>query len=615
MSIFKNAFIIVLVVCFFSCKKEEKTEIIDAPPFATAGTNQDNIEDFQVTLNADSLKSGQSGKWTVGKGLTESKVFFSDYTKPDSKFNGMPGETYQLKWTVTAGSKIFSESIVNITFKPLQAIIENISPLNKTKFNLVGNKYDKGVWSIEGKYAQLNNQIYGGTEIPTINSPSIEFQGYAHTKYKITWTTYYGSKSASATLDFTTGDYLEDEALEDLQLDKSSSRVVYDNGHITELHLNASGIAWILQDTLQYPALQALVYLKRLELRGSATFRFPTIIGDKYLQLEYLNMEDTDIGSIADNIGNLKKLKTLIITHSQHNSKIPSLPESIGNLESLEYLDLAAISLEYIPESFSKLEHLKYFNFQLNPVLKLPDNLGNMKKLEYLVGSTEQDIPASVSKLINLRRLQISNTAVNPKLPADIGKLKALDTLRIVGDYKELPASFTNLTNLRFLEMSTPPLASIPEDFGKLKKLSHLQIGGLLKTFPDSFTDLANLETLITGGSLEYFPKQFGKLKKLSTLLCEFGNLKALPETFGQLESLEDLRLRSNAITSIPSSFFDLPKLRSVNLSYNKISIISDDFSKLSGTLKQFYFNGNNYTAADGIRLKGLLPWTQLYVN
>lgn len=614
MHFLKKLTLLIFAISLAACKKDERTEIIPAEPFATAGTNQNDIDEFKVKLNADSLRSGQSGKWTIEKGLVESKVFFSDDTKADATFNGMPGESYDLKWTVISAGKKFSEAIVKVSFKPLKAIIENTTPANQTKFYLSANKYDKGEWTIEGKYAFFLNQIHGGTVVEARNSPYVEFQGYANRTYKFTWTTYYGSKSASTTVEMKTGAYLETEALDDLELNADSHRLTYENNHIVGLDLSASGIAVILKDTVQYPALQSLVHLKTLNLRGSATFDFPQVIGAKYLQLEYLNMDDTRIVAIADNIGNLKKLKWLILSHIQGGNRISSLPENIGGLENLEYLDLNYIGLQYIPESFSKLTKLKYFKFELNPVVKLPNNLGNMKALEVLRGYTDQDIPASVSKLTNLRVLYFSNKATNPKLPGDFGNLKELDSLILGGAYTELPASFCDLTKLKFIQMTTPNMAALPQEFGNLKAVEVLQIGGLMKTFPDSFAELSNLQTLITGGSLEYLPANFGKLKNLSTLICESGNLKALPSTIGQLSSLETLKIRQNLLESLPAGFFDLPKLKFLELSYNKIASVSNDFSKLSNTLLQFYFYGNNYSPADGIRLKQLLPKTAVYL-
>ncbi|QIL40694.1 leucine-rich repeat domain-containing protein [Pedobacter sp. HDW13] len=320
----RNILLITIILFLFACKKEEEILIIPAKPFATAGTNQNDVEKFQVTLNADSLKPGQSGKWTIEKGLIEDPlVYFSDYTNPNSKFNGMPGEIYSLKWTVSSSGGKISESFVSIKFKPLLAKIENLSPDNQTKFYLKGTENRRGLWTVDGKYAFIHNQTFGGTIIDDINAPYVEFQGYANTRYKLTWTTWYGSKSASASLEINTGNYLETEALDDLQLSVNSSRVVIENGHVTKLLLNASGIAWIFEDIISNPALQGLTYLKHLNMSGSSARAIAPVIGDKFRNLEYLNVDGTQIYSVPANIGNLKKLKEFVISHLNWGGILP----------------------------------------------------------------------------------------------------------------------------------------------------------------------------------------------------------------------------------------------------------------------------------------------------
>jgi len=607
MSIVKNAVLLILLVCVLSCKKDEKTNITDAPPFATAGTNQDEIEQFQVTLNADSLLAGQKGKWTIETGLIENKVFFSDPEKPDSRFNGMPGEIYQLKWTVTTAAKVYSESSVKITFKPLKAIITNNSPNNSTQFFLLGNSYDKGLWTIEGKYASLQSLQNGGTVIPEINSPGVKLQGYAYTSYKITWTTYYGSKSASATLLINSGDYLEREAIRDLQLDSSSYRIGYDKGHVVKLNLQASGIAGMLKDTVRSPTMQAFKHLKWLNLSGSATFEFPAIICDQFLELEYLDVSHTKLTSLPYNIGNLKHLKKLIMGY---DGRISELPESFGELESLEYFKATFVGLNYIPESFSKLKNLKYFECTLNPLQGLPSKIGDLSNLQVLMVNTAGALPSSISKLSKLRKLNFQSTVSNNVLPADVGNMIALDTLMLDANFKELPDSFGNL-RLRQFQIYGPALTKIPETFGHMKNLEDLVIYGSFKTLPESFARLPKLKFFTAGSySFERLPLNIGDLTTVSYMSIAYGKFKTLPESIGKMERLKELYLDRSEIESLPDGLFNLPSIAHLDISNFKQNFISKDFSKLSGTLKNLNWINNNLSADDKKLLQQLLPTT-----
>ncbi|KLT66606.1 hypothetical protein AB669_05370 [Pedobacter sp. BMA] len=583
--------------------------MIPATPFATAGTNQNQVEQFQVSLNADSLKSNQSGRWTIEKGLIEDNlVYFSNSSRPDSKFNGLPGETYTLRWTVSGVNP--SESRVQISFKPMKVEITNASPQNSTKLYLIGTMYRGGKWTVEGQYARMLNQIHGGTVIDVINSPSIEFQSYANTSYKLTWTSYYGSKSASASIEFKSGEYLESEALADLQLDPSSYRVKYENGHITRLNLAASGIAWILSDTLQHPALQALKYLKELDLSGSATYIFPRLIGEKFRSLEYLNIESTPCPEFADNIGNLKKLKKLIIGHGMYGIQIVSLPESFGNLESLEYFYATASGLRYLPFSFGKLKKLKYLEAYLNPLSELPWDIGELSDLEVMMISSASAMPSSITKLSKLRRLYYVSSTSSDAIPANFDNLTSLDSLTLQSKFSSIPNSFGNL-NISQLELNATNITSVPESFGNLKNLRSLILGGKFKTLPAGLGNLSNVTSVwIQSLDLESLPDRIGDLKKLTYINVQSTKIKTLPSSIGDLPELTEVRFDGNQIESIPPNFFNLKKLRTAYFTSNKISAISDDFAKLANTLVILNVAGNNFPVSDGIKLKQLLPRT-----
>lgn len=608
-NLFHFLFFALLLTVFSACKKETETNVQPAAEFATAGTNQRDITDFSVKLNADSLKKGQSGKWTIVSGLKESgKVYFDDENKADTRFHGMPGETYVLKWSVSG----YSESTVNVSFKPLTATITNSSPDNKTQFFLAATNYDGGQWTIDGgSYAYIRNQSFGGTVTPDINAPYVKFQGYTHRNYKLTWVTHYGSKSASASITLSTGDYLESEALTELELDPNSYRVTTTGGQVTGLDLSSSGIAYILSDTVTNPAVQGLKYLKNLNLAGSSVSIFPTVFGDRYQQLESLNLSSTAINSIASNISQLKKLKELDITGLNYGATIYSLPDSFGQLESLEVLRLG-VGLQQIPGSFGQLKNLIYCDITGN----LPETIGNCTNLQHLSVINPGGIAASLSKLTKLRFLNwIAGTATN--LPADIGNMIALDTIQIQATLTELPVSFASLP-VRRIQISGvvggQNLPVLPDNFGDLPNLEDLTVSGTFSTLPASFGRLIKLKfcTLNTP-NLTSLPADIGNLTKLGYLSCSYAKLSAVPASIGNLTALTELRLGQNNITVLPNSFYSLSNIKTIDLGNNKLTGFSSDFQKLKNTLSILYVQGNTYQPADLVQLKNWLPTTAVY--
>lgn len=603
--------LILILSCIFalqfsSCEKEAEQPVPELP-VPSAGPDVTGVREFQIKLSAEALKDGEKGRWSILSGLVDDKVYFENDEDPQSVFHGLPGETYELGWQIFRKEEVLKSSVM-VSFKPLTTSIVNETPENATKFRFHGKNYDKGEWTIEGKYAYVLPGILGGIIPAALECPLIKFQGYANNAYKLTWTTYYGSKSASASLEFQTGNYLEREALDDLGMIDEPTRVKLDaNGHVVGLDLSSEGIAWILGDTLRNPTIQSLVHLKKLNLNASATFDFPTVIGEKYRQLEYLSMTGVEIHNIPDNIGNLTRLKEL---YMQGKSDATSLPETIGNLKNLEVLYLNALGLSSLPKSIGKLEKLKVFNFDQNPVQYLPETIGNLKELEKLTGFTYGNLPASVSKLSNLKFLSFS-TYGSARLPDNFGNLKSLEWLRLDGPFEKLPGSFTELTNLK--DLTVKYLEQIPEDIGNLTKLKNMLIEGTYKTVPESLCALIDLETLVLNGKYEYLPEDIGNLKKLTWFSAKYGNLNALPDSFGQLENLETALFDENFLQSLPPGFFDLPRISRLGLSMNKFSAFSSDFAKLSNTLVTLELMGNSYTIEEVKKLKQLLPSTGIY--
>lgn len=604
---FQKLLLFFLLTCILSCKKEVKSILLITPG---AGADQINVPAFSTRLNADSLIVREIGVWSVSKGMVDSKVYFDDVKNPNTVFHGLPGENYVLIWTANINGRETTSS-VNISFQPLRTSVVNSTSTTNTKFFLYGTtNYDSGEWTIKGKYSNIMAGQNTGTVILDLNSQSILFQGFANTDYKFTWTTHYGSKSASSTIDLRTGNYSEDEAIQDLQLVGSSS-VVYDNNHVVGLNLSGSRISWILSDTIRYPSMQALTYLKRLDLSGSALFSFPQVIGDRFLQLEYLNMNGTEFYSVPDNIGNLTKLKTLSLSYLTNMAKVSVLPDSFGNLTSLEFLDLGDLGLTQVPESLGKLVNLKYLNLENNVIKKLPDNIGSLTKLEFLNASCLLDVPVSISNISNLKKLVFRTTASNAQLPDDFGRLQNLDILYLTGSYSTLPSTFGTL-NVRDLTFEYTKFPSIPDVLGDLQKLESLDLVCNCKTLPDSFTNLTSLKSLVLGGPIETLPSRFGRLINLKYLNYSYGSLTELPSSIGQLKSLTELYLGSNSLKTLPSGLFDLAKIKIIGLVNNKLTSLPIGFSKLGTTLQTLYVSGNMIPSTDVDQLKLLMPTTYI---
>ncbi|MFX1451465.1 MAG: leucine-rich repeat domain-containing protein [Promethearchaeota archaeon] len=222
--------------------------------------------------------------------------------------------------------------------------------------------------------------------------------------------------------------------------------------------------------------------------------------------------------------------------------KLTALPQSIGNLKLLEYLDLADNKLTTLPDSFCELEALKFLDLSDNELEQLPKCFGALKSLEYLY--------LDHNKLINL------------------------------------PQSFGSLTSLKKFRAFSNELETLPESFTELKTLKEVHLGSnRLETLPKSINKLESLQYLdLIGNQLTNLPESIGNMKSLKTLFLTGNKLKMLPESLDSLTSLKWLEIGSNKLTSLPESIGSLP-LHNLHFNKNNIVHLPKSLTKLSNLL------------------------------
>ncbi|XP_058758778.1 putative disease resistance RPP13-like protein 1 [Vicia villosa] len=104
----------------------------------------------------------------------------------------------------------------------------------------------------------------------------------------------------------------------------------------------------------------------------------------------------------------LPKMKQLRMLSLSSYKSITEVPNSIGNLLYMQYLNLSHTNIERLPSETCKLYHLQFLL------------LAGCKRLT--------ELPEDMGKLINLRHLDISNTALR-EMPVQIAKLENLHNL------------------------------------------------------------------------------------------------------------------------------------------------------------------------------------------
>ncbi len=352
-------------------------------------------------------------------------------------------------------------------------------------------------------------------------------------------------------------------------------------------------------------------------------------------------------GTLPAEIGNFSRLTRLDMNMWDQPTKITgTIPSSICNLKSLQYMDLSSNDITgSIPANIGKLTELTHIilnNCRLSG--RMPESLYNLTKLQTLNLCSNYNLYGGLSKSIsNLQALKVLNICGNPRfgtnttlpLPEEICSLVNLEELNIncCNFFGTIPENIGNLAKLWKLEFGGNRFTgTIPESVGNLKELFHLSFGSnnLTGEIPASFGNLSKLqllyldnnnglegeipEEIFTGctnltelilhhcsltGELSDKISNLTKLVKLELLNNElYGEI---PESICEMTSLTHLQIQDNPFTgSIPANIGNLTNLENLNLGG----------CQLSGSIPESIGNLENvqYLAIGCQQLSGQIP-------
>ncbi|XP_003633826.3 disease resistance protein RPM1 isoform X2 [Vitis vinifera] len=234
--------------------------------------------------------------------------------------------------------------------------------------------------------------------------------------------------------------------------------------------------------------------------------------------LRVLDLENTKLKTLPDEVGKLVNLRYLGVRHSQINE----LPESIRNLRNLQTLDISCSGNEF----------------------ELSNGVLNLAQLRHLkmcrtVNNGEVRVPRGISRLRNLQTLEgiYAGGGIAKEL-GNMTQLRSLDVRSVSDDHAdELYASVTKLTGLRNLSL-TAEWNGIAYDSS-----SPLPYENSLFPCLESFSPPPLLETLELKGCLTEMPLWLGSMENLTRLVMASSHLSENPTTI--LQFLPNLKYLS----------------------------------------------------------------------
>ena len=298
------------------------------------------------------------------------------------------------------------------------------------------------------------------------------------------------------------------------------------------------------------------------------------------------------IGSLPDQIGQLKNIKELWL----ENQQLEELPPAIFELEDLEVLRLEENDLSALPADLGKVRKLRVLDLNSNFGLEsLPDPefLQNLEELN-LENTRIKEVPESFFELKNLKEIVLENcelekdTAMVRKFfkafPDAKIETRAREAIEIedapddeylgmesieVDDFhiNYLPKALFKADVVKKLKIDCSCLKELPDTFASLSTLESLEFEipfGAGK-IPGSIAALKNLKRLVIEGrgAPWSLPENLGDLENLEELIIESGDFFTLPDSFGRLTNLKKLEMNSRDM-KIPTAALELPKLKEV---------------------------------------------------
>ncbi|CAI5529597.1 unnamed protein product [Closterium sp. Naga37s-1] len=376
-------------------------------------------------------------------------------------------------------------------------------------------------------------------------------------------------------------------------------------GHLTNLHsLSLRGTCLSLPHSLSRLAL----CLHSLKLHYSGTEsadifqRMLPYFLSNLTSLTNLHLRNMHVPSPPPSFARLHALRTLRMEYDSCFPSHVSLPEDLGQVAALEWLDLRGCCLkDDLPQSLCDLSSLRRLFLASNYLQHLPSGISKLSRLEELTihschsletlspgfgclaalkklsirGGSRDYLPDTLAGLSSLEEVSLVHCSNRFRLPPSFCLLPRLRTLTLTScnDLTTLPCNFCSLSSLQCLSVDLcNTFHHLPESFSALPSLTILSISNCpeLSSLPETFGLLRRLTRLVIVecDSFTHLPSSFSSLSALrvaSSSLCK--HLLSLPPTLGLLPRLEVLQLRECvALKSLPESLREARALRHVDV-------------------------------------------------
>lgn len=349
--------------------------------------------------------------------------------------------------------------------------------------------------------------------------------------------------------------------------------------------------------------IQACPQLRDIKFANNEARKLPISIG-RASRLTYLDVSNNRLEELDHaELNNLTGLLKLNLA----NNRLKSLPQYFGGFRALRSLNISSNFLDKFPRFLCDLESLVDIDVSFNSIATLPEGIGKMRNLEKFVMTNNRlagFLPSTFTNLSNLRELDLKYNALTAiDVISDLPKLEILSA-----DHNMISQFIGSFERIRSLKLNSNPITKFdivgPVPTLKMLNLSNAQLASI----DGSFNNMPNLERLVLDRN--YFvslPNQIGNLRKLEHFSIANNSVGELPPEIGCLTELRVLDVRGNNIRKLPMDLWWANKLETLNASSN----VLNEFPKPASRPPQAPGETSNSTGNNGkLMSSGMLSQT-----
>ncbi|KAB5530107.1 hypothetical protein DKX38_020188 [Salix brachista] len=290
-------------------------------------------------------------------------------------------------------------------------------------------------------------------------------------------------------------------------------------------------------------------------------------------RVRHLSIVISNETSFPSSIHGAKGLRSLLIDSNGYRWLGATLPAVIKQLICIRSLNLSGSSIEEIPKEVGKLMHLRHLNLEgCRKLVSLPKtmcDLCNLQSLDVIRCWSLKELPQAIVKLINLRHLCIYDSGV-AFMPKGIGRLTCLRTLDrfLVCGAGENESKAANLRELKNLDGIGGSLEIRNLQGGGIEDAAEAQLKNKKRLLclelnfdSDSDSDISNLA--LENNILIEVLQPPSDLERL--LICWYRGI-GLPNWMMALTRLQELRLFHCSNLEVLPPLGRLPNLERLEL-------------------------------------------------